>query len=96
MQTIFNLSSKYPNYRKIRGDGNCFYRAVFFSLLRRSRLDNFNDLFPAHHHIDLTICRRETIPEPFRKFYKNEFILKSWKEGWQEIFSPEVVKNLTP
>lgn len=35
LRKIPTLSEKFPRYRRTRGDGNCFYRSVMFSLLEQ-------------------------------------------------------------
>jgi ubiquitin thioesterase protein OTUB1 len=35
LRKIPNLSLKFPQFRRTRGDGNCFYRSVLFSLLEQ-------------------------------------------------------------
>jgi ubiquitin thioesterase protein OTUB1 len=35
LQGIAYLTATFPRYRRIRGDGNCFYRAFLFSYLER-------------------------------------------------------------
>ena len=39
------LQQTYPCYRAIRGDGNCFYRAVAFLCLREADLSRFGTVF---------------------------------------------------
>ena len=37
----------FPYYRKVKGDGNCFYRSFAFLYLRNSKnIDSLADLFP--------------------------------------------------
>lgn len=39
------LQQTYPCYRAIRGDGNCFYRAIAFLHLREADLKSFSNIF---------------------------------------------------
>lgn len=39
------LQHEYPCYRAIRGDGNCFYRAIAFLYLREADLSCFSTVF---------------------------------------------------
>ncbi|KAL7432898.1 hypothetical protein ACHAXH_005828 [Discostella pseudostelligera] len=54
------LSTKYKSLRKVRGDGNCYYRAFLYSLcehLLRSLLirnDNHHHHHHHHHHAEFT------------------------------------------
>lgn len=85
--TLGNLIKDYPQYRKIRGDGNCFYRAVGFNWMRECDLTQFDEVFPAFSHIQLNICRASTIPEEFEAKYTNESALKtSFRKGWEKLF----------
>lgn len=65
MLAIGNLIKDYPQYRKIRGDGNCFYRAVAFNWMRDCDLTKFDEVFPAFGVIQLALCKPDTVPEEF-------------------------------
>jgi hypothetical protein len=52
------LSTKYKSLRKVRGDGNCYYRAFLYSLcehlLRSLLIRNDNHHHHHHHHAEFT------------------------------------------
>ena len=45
LQSIENISKKYKTYRKVRRDGNCFYRSFIYRLFEHICLKNDRDLF---------------------------------------------------
>lgn len=63
-------------YRKIRGDGNCFFRALAFEILSVSReLAKIEETFFELKDLQLTVCHEDSIPKEFRGFY-NDNLLK--------------------
>lgn len=36
---IWDLKPRYPRWRRVRGDGNCYYRAVMFGLCLQCLVD---------------------------------------------------------
>ena len=38
-QRVRDLAGRYSHWRRVRGDGNCYYRAVMFGLVERSLAD---------------------------------------------------------
>lgn len=62
-------------YRKIRGDGNCFFRALAYSILSSVKnLSNVEETFYHLNDIKLTICHEQSIPKEFRPFYKEDLL----------------------
>lgn len=55
-QQIRELGEHYPRWRRVRGDGNCYYRAVMFGLVERSLADAqvMQALIKILENIDLT------------------------------------------
>ena len=45
-KTVREFKDSFPFYRPIRGDGNCFYRAFAFLLLKNTTAKSFSSLFP--------------------------------------------------
>jgi hypothetical protein len=62
IMTLGNLIKDYPEYRKIRSDGNCFYRAIGFNWIRNCDITKFDEVFPAFDHLSLAVCKLATIP----------------------------------
>ena len=52
------LSSNYYRYRKIRGDGNCFVRAVAFSYLVALNKVDYQEVFSQVYEIDLSRIKK--------------------------------------
>jgi|JI6StandDraft_1071083.scaffolds.fasta_scaffold01793_1 hypothetical protein len=90
VMTLGNLIKDYPQYRKVRGDGNCFYRAVGFNWMRECNLTNFDEVFPAVDHISLTLCKPSTVPEEFQQKYTDSFLKTSFRKGWEKLFGKPV------
>ena len=36
----------FPSYRKVKGDGHCFYRSFAFLYIRNSKFNSLEELFP--------------------------------------------------
>ncbi len=70
------IQDKHLNaYRKIRGDGNCFIRALAYSYL--SNVKDLSDVNATFYHledIDLTVCVPQSIPKEFKPFYNDKFL----------------------
>lgn len=49
-------------YRQVRGDGNCFFRALAFSIISNKKVTYFSDIFTKISDISLDWCKKETIP----------------------------------
>ena len=45
LQSIENISKKYKTYRKVRRDGNCFYRSFIYRLFEQTCIKNDKNLF---------------------------------------------------
>ena len=45
LKSIENISKRYKTYRKIRRDGNCFYRSFIYRLFEQTCIKNDKDLF---------------------------------------------------
>jgi hypothetical protein len=54
---VEELVETYPGYRRIRGDGNCYYRAMVFGLLeqviQRGDLQDFRHLYDVFNGVDI-------------------------------------------
>lgn len=62
-------------YRKIRGDGNCFFRALAYSILSSAKnLSNVEETFFHLDDIKLTSCHEQSIPKEFRPYYKEDLL----------------------
>lgn len=79
------ISRDYPEYRSIRGDGNCFYRSIAFLYLRKHpRLCEFQRVFPLLGDIDMHMCRN--CPEEFRTIYNDKDLKSELARGWMVLF----------
>lgn len=50
-------------YRQVRGDGNCFFRALAFSYISNKKRVSFEEIFTNIDDISLESCKKETIPK---------------------------------
>ena len=50
---FLSFEEDYPYIRTVKGDGNCFYRAIMFLFLRQANLNDVESLFP---NLDLFKC----------------------------------------
>ena len=57
----------FPEYRSVRGDGNCFYRAFAFLLLKNTKAKSYKELFP---EIELK-CEKLPFEVPRESFDEN-------------------------
>ena len=78
------LQDKHLNaYRKIRGDGNCFIRALAYSYLSNVKeLSDVNAVFYQLEDIDLTICIPKSIPKEFKPFYNDKLLKEILISNW--------------
>ena len=49
LQSIENISKKYKTYRKVRRDGNCFYRSFIYRLFEQTCIKNDKNLYIILH-----------------------------------------------
>ena len=52
---IDSLQTSFPTYRKVYGDGNCFYRSFAYSYLVNTSFNSFEQLFPPVRFVCLGI-----------------------------------------
>ena len=57
---LTKFKSKFPTYREIRGDGNCFYRAFIFTYFDKKLKNLMNEI---DIDIDLKVCTQKSIPK---------------------------------
>lgn len=77
---------KVNSYRKVRGDGNCFFRALAFSYISSIKEPKFYNCFKYIDEISLTCCYPESIPKDFSKFYTHSFLSSVLRENWDEAY----------
>ena len=81
MKEKYNLLKDYIYYRKIKGDGNCFYRAIIFKYLEIIILNNEIDLLK-NMILDVERC------------FKNEKIKQNLNIGTLDVINPILVKKV--
>lgn len=57
------MDKKINAYRQVRGDGNCFFRALAFSFITNTKYTKFDYIFTRIDEISLESCRKDTIPK---------------------------------
>ena len=50
-------------YRQVRGDGNCFFRALAFSYITNKKRVSFDEIFTNIDDISLESCKKDSIPK---------------------------------
>ncbi len=83
LKQLLSKLSEYGSYRQIRGDGNCFFRAVAFFYLCSLKDIHYQICFPLIKSIELTTCRRDSIPKEFKPYYKEHFLKQQLEANWQ-------------
>ena len=57
------MASNINAYRQVRGDGNCFFRALAFSYITNKKIPYFKDIFVHINEISLESCKKDSIPK---------------------------------
>lgn len=78
------IDRKINSFRQVRGDGNCFFRALAFSIISNKKTTKFEDIFEDFDDISLDFCKKETIPKEFKEFYRNDLLKVIMREYWQK------------
>lgn len=68
--------------RKVRGDGNCFFRALAFCYLAEAIEPSVKSCFGLLNSISLTCCYPESIPADFKPFYEHNFLKNMLIREW--------------
>jgi hypothetical protein len=71
---VKNMDQEINAYRQVRGDGNCFFRALAFSIISNKKLTYFKDIFRYIDDIELNSCKKESIPQQFKEFYRDDLL----------------------
>ncbi len=72
----------FNTYRKIRGDGNCFFRALAYGYLTNLKLSTLDQCFPFLNEIEITCCSEESITKSFKPYYNDRFLKEVLKNNW--------------
>ena len=73
-------------YRQVRGDGNCFFRALAFSYITNRKTAYFEDIFTHFKDLSLESCRKETIPKEFQPFYNDRLLKDVLRRHWEREY----------
>lgn len=60
----------YNAFREVRGDGNCFFRAVAFITLHSLKSTSFSKCFPQFGKVQLTTCKADSVPKNMKQYYE--------------------------
>lgn len=70
----------------MRGDGNCFFRALAFAHISQQKSYFLSKAFPRLDDVRLTSCDKSSIPADFLPFYEETLLKGVLKEYWEEEF----------
>jgi hypothetical protein len=73
-------------YRQVRGDGNCFFRALAFSYIANKETHKFDEIFTHLKNVSLTSCQKGTIPKDFQPYYQESLLKEVFRAGWDKEY----------
>ena len=69
------LRSKYRFYREIRGDGNCFIRAIAFLYITERRLKSWKEIFDQMKSVNMECVSKSSISDRFLGVYRKPIMV---------------------
>ena len=81
------------SYRQVRGDGNCFFRAVGFAYIANKESTSIEECFSMLREVSLTCCFEKSIPRDLKKFYDDQFLKSMLEFNWELAYEDELKAN---
>lgn len=76
------LDPKLNAFRRVRGDGNCFFRAFAFSYITNCRHWRWESVFSHLKEVSMETCHEKSIPKEFQPYYKDALLKDILKDYW--------------